>query len=198
MFSLYTILNTTKLILLTIMSNIALIAICSNWHPTSMRIWIDYMCFQKEGKVVQASLLGLILANLLLILGMCFMSGGLQFRGQVSLTEGDFHPLEPDLVAKFTILLSLKWVPCWMEDAFDVCSKCLPRFRIMVRFASCLQNSIWIGVVSNLWNKKIAQTPGFEATDASVFVQPQLITFAPYVWQQDDFSESEWKRTNES
>lgn len=36
-----------------------------------------------EIRVVQASLLGSILANLLLILGMCFLLGGLRFREQV-------------------------------------------------------------------------------------------------------------------
>ena len=39
----------------------------------------------KEIRVVQASLLGSILANLLLILGMCFLFGGLRFREQVFL-----------------------------------------------------------------------------------------------------------------
>lgn len=37
-----------------------------------------------EIRIVQASLLGSILANLLLILGMCFVFGGLRFREQVS------------------------------------------------------------------------------------------------------------------
>ncbi|EDN07869.1 predicted protein [Histoplasma mississippiense (nom. inval.)] len=37
----------------------------------------------KEVRVVQASLLGSILANLLLILGMCFLFGGLRYREQV-------------------------------------------------------------------------------------------------------------------
>jgi Ca2+:H+ antiporter len=36
-----------------------------------------------EIRIVQASLLGSILANLLLILGMCFLVGGLRFREQV-------------------------------------------------------------------------------------------------------------------
>lgn len=39
---------------------------------------------QNEIRIVQASLLGSILANLLLILGMCFLFGGLRFREQVS------------------------------------------------------------------------------------------------------------------
>lgn len=37
---------------------------------------------QNEIRIVQASLLGSILANLLLILGMCFLFGGLRFREQ--------------------------------------------------------------------------------------------------------------------
>src|SRR5690242_20189592 len=36
-----------------------------------------------EIRIVQASLLGSILANLLLILGMCFLLGGLRFREQI-------------------------------------------------------------------------------------------------------------------
>lgn len=38
---------------------------------------------QNEIQIVQASLLGSILANLLLILGMCFLLGGLRYREQV-------------------------------------------------------------------------------------------------------------------
>ena len=38
---------------------------------------------KNEIAIVQASLLGSILANLLLILGMCFLFGGLRFREQV-------------------------------------------------------------------------------------------------------------------
>ncbi|XMA18212.1 hypothetical protein WAI453_011003 [Rhynchosporium graminicola] len=38
---------------------------------------------QNEIRIVQASLLGSILANLLLILGMCFLVGGLRFREQI-------------------------------------------------------------------------------------------------------------------
>ncbi len=41
------------------------------------------LCDQNEIQIVQASLLGSILANLLLILGMCFLLGGLRFREQV-------------------------------------------------------------------------------------------------------------------
>jgi calcium/proton exchanger cax len=39
---------------------------------------------QNEIRIVQASLLGSILANLLLILGMSFLLGGLRYREQVS------------------------------------------------------------------------------------------------------------------
>lgn len=38
---------------------------------------------KNEIRIVQASLLGSILANLLLILGMCFLIGGLRFREQI-------------------------------------------------------------------------------------------------------------------
>jgi hypothetical protein len=38
---------------------------------------------KNEIRIVQASLLGSILANLLLILGMCFCFGGLRFREQI-------------------------------------------------------------------------------------------------------------------
>lgn len=41
---------------------------------------------QNEIRIVQASLLGSILANLLLILGMAFLLGGLRFQEQVSLS----------------------------------------------------------------------------------------------------------------
>ena len=39
---------------------------------------------QGEIRIVKASLIGSILENLLLILGMCFLFGGLRFREQVS------------------------------------------------------------------------------------------------------------------
>jgi hypothetical protein len=45
--------------------------------------------YQNEIRIVQASLLGSILANLLLILGMCFLIGGLRFREQVCLSRVD-------------------------------------------------------------------------------------------------------------
>ncbi|KAM0147333.1 hypothetical protein ACHAQE_001134 [Botrytis cinerea] len=45
---------------------------------------IIFIALQKnEIRIVQASLLGSILANLLLILGMCFLVGGLRFREQI-------------------------------------------------------------------------------------------------------------------
>ena len=39
---------------------------------------------QDEIRIVKASLIGSILENLLLILGMCFLFGGLRFREQVT------------------------------------------------------------------------------------------------------------------
>lgn len=50
---------------------------------------------QNEIQIVQASLLGSILANLLLILGMCFLFGGLRFREQVTQ-----HPTDSFTMAK--------------------------------------------------------------------------------------------------
>jgi Ca2+:H+ antiporter len=44
---------------------------------------IELTLLQNEIRIVQASLLGSILANLLLIPGMCFLIGGLHFREQV-------------------------------------------------------------------------------------------------------------------
>lgn len=48
---------------------------------------------KNEIRIVQASLLGSILANLLLILGMSFFLGGLLFREQVSLVSSWFYGL---------------------------------------------------------------------------------------------------------
>jgi hypothetical protein len=48
------------------------------------RVPTDLSPEQNEIQIVQASLLGSILANLLLILGMCFLFGGLRFREQVT------------------------------------------------------------------------------------------------------------------
>lgn len=48
-----------------------------------MYVEITNKPLQNEIRIVQASLLGSILANLLLILGMCFLYGGLRFREQV-------------------------------------------------------------------------------------------------------------------
>ncbi|TVY32257.1 Vacuolar calcium ion transporter [Lachnellula subtilissima] len=42
-----------------------------------------FLTCQNEIRIVQASLLGSILANLLLILGMCFLLGGLRFQEQI-------------------------------------------------------------------------------------------------------------------
>lgn len=55
------------------------------WLRLDTVLLIDIPEFQKEVRIVQASLLGSILANLLLILGMCLVFGGLRFREQVSL-----------------------------------------------------------------------------------------------------------------
>jgi len=49
---------------------------------TTLDSW-TWLTDQGEIRIVQASLLGSILANLLLILGMCFLVGGLRFREQV-------------------------------------------------------------------------------------------------------------------
>ncbi|QSZ37598.1 hypothetical protein DSL72_008697 [Monilinia vaccinii-corymbosi] len=52
-------------------------------HPLSSHA-SPFIALQKnEIRIVQASLLGSILANLLLILGMCFLIGGLRFREQI-------------------------------------------------------------------------------------------------------------------
>jgi Ca2+:H+ antiporter len=50
---------------------------------------------QDEIAIVQAALLGSILANLLLILGMCFLIGGLRFREQVRNPQ---HYCTPDIL----------------------------------------------------------------------------------------------------
>jgi len=54
--------------------------VCRLPHPVA-----DSRSLQDEIRIVQASLLGSILANLLLILGMCFLFGGLRFREQVGI-----------------------------------------------------------------------------------------------------------------
>lgn len=51
--------------------------------PTPLSIMTQTDIAKDEIQIVQASLLGSILANLLLILGMCFLFGGLRFREQV-------------------------------------------------------------------------------------------------------------------
>ncbi|KAI4104913.1 MAG: hypothetical protein L6R37_003037 [Teloschistes peruensis] len=50
-----------------------------NTYPSAVVIAL----VKNEIRIVQASLLGSILANLLLILGMCFLFGGLRFREQI-------------------------------------------------------------------------------------------------------------------
>lgn len=54
-----------------------------NISPTSFSNNADLL--QNEIRIVQASLLGSILANLLLIMGMAFLLGGLRFQEQVRL-----------------------------------------------------------------------------------------------------------------
>lgn len=54
-----------------------------NTSPTSFSDSADRL--QNEIRIVQASLLGSILANLLLIMGMAFLLGGLRFQEQVRL-----------------------------------------------------------------------------------------------------------------
>lgn len=51
---------------------------------------MQILILQNEIRIVQASLLGSILANLLLILGMCFFWGGLRFREQVMVLMWEF------------------------------------------------------------------------------------------------------------
>lgn len=52
-------------------------------HPPVTGMNLANEWFQNEINIVQASLLGSILANLLLILGMAFLLGGLRFREQI-------------------------------------------------------------------------------------------------------------------
>ncbi|KAL9022203.1 MAG: hypothetical protein Q9185_000603 [Variospora sp. 1 TL-2023] len=63
---------------------------------------------KNEIRIVQASLLGSILANLLLILGMCFLYGGLRFREQVSYLKT--RKKDPADENRFTIILLLVYV----------------------------------------------------------------------------------------
>ena len=73
---------------------------CSHQGPSLRQIPFppilsDMFLEQNEIQIVQASLLGSILANLLLILGMCFLFGGLRFREQVTQ-----HPADSFTMAK--------------------------------------------------------------------------------------------------
>ena len=63
----------------------SLIQHCSYQGPCSHSavLYLRLTLAKDEIQIVQASLLGSILANLLLILGMCFLFGGLRFREQV-------------------------------------------------------------------------------------------------------------------
>lgn len=66
--------------------SIALTKVCRSRHVFSPRKGqLTYN--QSQIQIVQASLLGSILANLLLILGMCFLFGGLRFREQVDIVQ---------------------------------------------------------------------------------------------------------------
>lgn len=68
--------------------SIALVKVCSPLAVGNKRVNSNRLTFyflQNEIRIVQASLLGSILANLLLILGMSFLLGGLRFREQVSI-----------------------------------------------------------------------------------------------------------------
>ncbi|PGH16923.1 calcium/proton exchanger [Polytolypa hystricis UAMH7299] len=63
----------------------------------------------KEVRIVQASILGSILSNLLLILGMCFLFGGLRFREQL------YNPMITQMSAS---LLSLSVMSLLLPTAF--------------------------------------------------------------------------------
>lgn len=82
----------TCLLSLIINHSIALVKVsCSRMVAVMMK---QILILQNEIRIVQASLLGSILANLLLILGMCFFWGGLRFREQVmALCMGVFNLL---------------------------------------------------------------------------------------------------------
>ncbi|KAL8381345.1 hypothetical protein RB595_005555 [Gaeumannomyces hyphopodioides] len=64
---------------------------------------------KNEIRIVQASLLGSILANLLLILGMCFLLGGLRFREQI---------YNPTVTQTMACLLSLSVISLVLPTAF--------------------------------------------------------------------------------
>jgi Ca2+:H+ antiporter len=68
------------LTILFLACSIALVKVCP--LPLLLTTWC-LTGLQNEIRIVQASLLGSILANLLLILGMAFTAGGLRFREQV-------------------------------------------------------------------------------------------------------------------
>lgn len=63
--------------------SIALVKVSLRSLCTLICVFVANGGHQDEIRIVQASLLGSILANLLLILGMCFVLGGLRFREQV-------------------------------------------------------------------------------------------------------------------
>ncbi|MCJ1391876.1 hypothetical protein MMC18_004743 [Xylographa bjoerkii] len=54
-----------------------------HWNKAKLTCYSIIALVKNEIRIVQASLLGSILANLMLILGMCFLFGGLRFREQI-------------------------------------------------------------------------------------------------------------------
>ena len=61
-----------------------------------------------EIQIVQAAALGSILSNLLLILGMCFLFGGLRFREQVRKSLHTSSMRVTDFLVSFTTLRCLR------------------------------------------------------------------------------------------
>lgn len=59
------------------------IALVKVSEPLALILYSYLQIMQNEIRIVQASLLGSILANLLLILGMAFAAGGLRYQEQV-------------------------------------------------------------------------------------------------------------------
>jgi Ca2+:H+ antiporter len=82
---------------------------------------------KNEIRIVQASLLGSILANLLLILGMCFCFGGLRFREQIynsTVTQMSACLL---CLAVMSLLLPVSLIPHLSLGAALTCSDRIPR-----------------------------------------------------------------------
>ena len=95
---------------------------------------------QDEIQIVQASLLGSILANLLLILGMCFLFGGLRFREQVKFPSLplQFYQLTKSQIYNSTVtqmsacLLSLSVMSLLLPV-------CLLLFAVILQLTRCLR-----------------------------------------------------------